>query len=193
MELLDRHGLREDTVLAVTSDHGEAFWEHGVPLHRDLHRENLHVPLILEGPGVPARRSGMVVQNLDLGATLLELAGLGPRSRSLLQALEVSEATGTAFSASREQLAWTTSKAKLLGTWRREWAELAEGAEVFEGFEELSGQQIEPGDSPLGLALLEWLRTSRLLHASVVGDGSGSTLELTEEDWADLRAIGYGE
>ena len=151
------------------------------------------MPLILEGPGVPARRSGMVVQNLDLGATLLELAGLGPRSRSLLQALEVSEATGTAFSASREQLAWTTSKAKLLGTWRREWAELAEGAEVFEGFEELSGQQIEPGDSPLGLALLEWLRTSRLLHASVVGDGSGSTLELTEEDWADLRAIGYGE
>ena len=58
LEALDRHGLREDTVVAITSDHGEAFWEHGVPLHRDLHRENLHVPLILEDQEFPAIRSG---------------------------------------------------------------------------------------------------------------------------------------
>jgi len=193
LELLDRHGLREDTILAVTSDHGEAFWEHGVPLHRDLHRENLHVPLILGGPGVPAERSGVVVQNLDLAPTLLELAGLGPRSRSLMNALNSPKGAGSAFSASREQLAWTTNKAKLLGTWRREWEELAEGAEVFSEIDELSGEPVESGDSPLGLALLEWLRTSRLLHASVVGDGAGPSLELTEQDWADLRAIGYGE
>ena len=51
--------------------------------------------------------------------------------------------------------------------------------------------------SPLSIAgliaLLEWLRTGRLQHASVVGDDSGSTLVLAEEDWADLRANGYGE
>lgn len=193
LELLDRHGLREDTVIAITSDHGEAFWEHGVPLHRDLHRENLHVPLILEGPGVPASRSGTVVQNLDVGPTLLELAGLGPRTRSLLRVLHGAEDAGSAFSASREQLAWTTSKEKLLATWRREWEELAEGAEVFQEIQELVSEQVEPTDSPLGLALLEWLRMSRLQYASVVGDDTGTTLELTEDDWADLRAIGYGE
>ena len=193
LEALDRHGLREDTVVAITSDHGEAFWEHGVPLHRDLHRENLHVPLILEGPGVPAIRSGTVVQNLDVGPTLIELAGLGPRTRSLLRVPHGSDDAGRAFSASREQLAWTTNKAKLLATWRREWEELAEGAEVFEGIEELASEQVDPTDSPLGLAMLEWLRTSRLQYASVVGDGAGTTLELTEDDWADLRAIGYGE
>jgi len=42
-----------DTILAVTSDHGEEFEEHGGRHHGNSHhRELLHVPLILYGPGV---------------------------------------------------------------------------------------------------------------------------------------------
>ena len=43
-----------NTYVIVTSDHGEAFGEHGAYTHGwDLHREVLHVPLVVAGPGIP--------------------------------------------------------------------------------------------------------------------------------------------
>ena len=47
-------GLLEETLVVVTSDHGEEFMEHGGVLHGRTHYEELmRVPLILRGPGVP--------------------------------------------------------------------------------------------------------------------------------------------
>jgi arylsulfatase A-like enzyme len=65
-------------VVAVTADHGESLGEHGIFWdHADLYPDTIHVPLILAGPGVSsgARVEGPVTQ-LDLGRTLLDLAGL---------------------------------------------------------------------------------------------------------------------
>ncbi len=73
---LDERELMDRTVIALTSDHGEEFLEHGFVGHSmQVHEECVHVPLILAGPGVPAgwRESGRV-SNVDLGATLLRLA-----------------------------------------------------------------------------------------------------------------------
>jgi arylsulfatase A-like enzyme len=66
-------------VVAFTSDHGEAFGEHGVFEHGNtLHGEVLRVPLILAAEG--ALPEGEVVHAVaslvDVGPTLLELAGL---------------------------------------------------------------------------------------------------------------------
>jgi arylsulfatase A-like enzyme len=67
-----------DTVLSITSDHGEAFGEHGEFGHNQVHRETLRVPWILRLPG--ARAAGTVVEQTvslaDVGATLIDLAGL---------------------------------------------------------------------------------------------------------------------
>ncbi|MDP6528737.1 MAG: sulfatase [Gemmatimonadota bacterium] len=82
------------TLLAVTSDHGEEFHEHGGWGHgQSLYEELLAVPLVLAGPGVP---EGVVVDQaaglLDVGPTLLDLAGLetpaGMSGRSLRSVLE---------------------------------------------------------------------------------------------------------
>lgn len=64
-----------ETLVIVTSDHGEAFGEHGGYLHaRSLYREELHVPLILNGPGVPAGlRIDRPVSHLGIAGTILEL------------------------------------------------------------------------------------------------------------------------
>jgi arylsulfatase A-like enzyme len=50
------NGLLENTVVAITSDHGEEFGEHGkVATHTySLHQELIHTPLILFGKGIPA-------------------------------------------------------------------------------------------------------------------------------------------
>ncbi len=78
-ELFD-HITREhpNTVLIVTSDHGEEFFDHGGYEHAwTLYNELLHVPLVMAGPGVPvgARATGLT-DSLDLFPTILELAGI---------------------------------------------------------------------------------------------------------------------
>jgi arylsulfatase A-like enzyme len=74
-------GVADDTLLVFTSDHGEAFAEHGRFLHEDLYVETLHVPLVLRFPGrLPGGvRVAAPVRLLDLMPTVLELVGvLGP-------------------------------------------------------------------------------------------------------------------
>jgi len=74
---LDRLGLRASTVLAVTSDHGEGLGDHNWWKHSLLYQEQIKVPLILQGPGIPAGQViAPVVEHVDLMPTLLELAGL---------------------------------------------------------------------------------------------------------------------
>jgi arylsulfatase A-like enzyme len=77
VEALTAHGVWQDTLFVLTSDHGEEFFEHGVLGHGfSLYQEVVHVPLILHGPGVPP---GVVLEEpvavLDLPATVHELAG----------------------------------------------------------------------------------------------------------------------
>jgi len=64
--------------VAFVADHGEAFGEQGLWFrHEGVIPAVLRVPLVLAGPGVPAgARRDEPVQHLDLGRTLLDLAGL---------------------------------------------------------------------------------------------------------------------
>ncbi len=69
----------EDSVTALVSDHGEAFWEHAQWGHGEsLYNELLHVPFILHAPGrvAPGLRVADLVEIVDVGATLLDLAAL---------------------------------------------------------------------------------------------------------------------
>ena len=66
----------KNTIVILTSDHGEAFGEHGAYHHGcDLHGEEIHVPLIFAGRGVPAGvRVSSTVETRRLFATVLDLA-----------------------------------------------------------------------------------------------------------------------
>jgi arylsulfatase A-like enzyme len=77
VRFLETSGLLERTLLVVTSDHGEEFFEHGGVLHgRTQFQEVVRVPLILRGPGVPrGRRVAMPVSLLDVMPTLAARAG----------------------------------------------------------------------------------------------------------------------
>jgi arylsulfatase A-like enzyme len=74
-------GLRDNTLVVVASDHGEAFGEHGAEGHaRDLHAEVTTTPVI---SSFPFRLDpGVVVetrtQNVDLWPTIFDLIGLPP-------------------------------------------------------------------------------------------------------------------
>jgi arylsulfatase A-like enzyme len=72
---LERRGELQNTLVIVTSDHGEQFGEHGLVGHNNsLYRPATHVPLIVVHPGrVPAGvRVPNVVGLRDLAATVLD-------------------------------------------------------------------------------------------------------------------------
>ena len=85
LDTLDDLGHAGNTVVALTSDHGESlgegryFFEHG-----DLGSDpEIHVPLVLVAPGVipPAVRLPWTTSAIDLSPTLLDLLGLEGEDR----------------------------------------------------------------------------------------------------------------
>lgn len=88
VELIDRQigrvlramqspGLRDRAYLIITSDHGEAFGEHGTDGHtKTIYEELVRVPLMIIGPGVRRQTIAEPVAHVDLGPTILDLFGL---------------------------------------------------------------------------------------------------------------------
>ncbi|MGH0028849.1 MAG: sulfatase [Myxococcota bacterium] len=78
LDALAYHGPDADTLVVVTSDHGEEFLEHGSMVHGHTHYEEvLRVPLLMAGPGLPAgRRVSAPASLVDLVPTLLDLLGV---------------------------------------------------------------------------------------------------------------------
>jgi arylsulfatase A-like enzyme len=75
--VVQRLGLLDDTIVVVTADHGEEFYEHGVKGHRhQLYDESILVPLVLRYPAaLPAGvRVDDQVRLMDVPHTVLELA-----------------------------------------------------------------------------------------------------------------------
>jgi arylsulfatase A-like enzyme len=81
---LDALGVRDDTLVAVVADHGESFGEHDFYTHGLLYREQLHVPLILAGPGLPRGRVvDARVRLVDFLPTVAELFALPAPTQAL--------------------------------------------------------------------------------------------------------------
>ena len=167
---LDRRGLRDNTLIIVTGDHGEAFGEHDTRLVEhgaSLYSPVLHVPLIVVLPGStpPGSRVGAAVSLADLPATVLELT-----SRS------TGDFPGTSMSRY-----WTPE-----GTQQLEEPVLSElGSSVW-----LSASW-QPGSRGRMRSLL-----SQNLHFILNGDGSEELYDLTDDPWeqTDLsRRSDYGD
>lgn len=79
LDIIAREGEADNTLVVITSDHGEEFGEHGLFSHGGtLYLPGLHVPLILSLPAAfPAgTRVSDAVSLRDLPATILEVLGL---------------------------------------------------------------------------------------------------------------------
>lgn len=76
IEALERAGVRDETLVAFTSDHGCHFRSRPGEYKRTCHESSIRVPAILNGPGVEA---GRVVEStvslVDWAPTILDLVG----------------------------------------------------------------------------------------------------------------------
>ncbi len=80
MQALEQRGLSQNTLVILTSDHGESLGQHGLTYHgQALYRELIHVPLVMWYPGhlPPGMRVRTPVTNAAIPATILSLLGGG--------------------------------------------------------------------------------------------------------------------
>jgi arylsulfatase A-like enzyme len=80
---LEQRGLAENTIVVVTSDHGESLGAHGLSYHgAALYRELIQVPLIISFPQqIPSGlRVKTPVGNAAIAATIMDLLGDGDQS-----------------------------------------------------------------------------------------------------------------
>ncbi len=80
LDAMDRHGMWEDTMLIVNTDHGFMLGEHGwfAKNNPPLYNEIANTPFFLWDPrrGRPGARCSALAQTIDLAPTLLEYFGL---------------------------------------------------------------------------------------------------------------------
>jgi arylsulfatase A-like enzyme len=79
LQAFSRHPAAERALVILTSDHGEAFGEHGYRFHgRNVYDDQIRVPLILYFPGVTPGLRKHPVGLLDIAPTLYDFAGVNP-------------------------------------------------------------------------------------------------------------------
>lgn len=103
LEKIDDLELWDDTIVAITSDHGMSIGEHGRtgksnihdgdPRYWPIYPEIGHVPFLIAGGGIPAgQRIDLFAQPVDIVPTLCELAGATPQAAQPLQGRSFAQA-----------------------------------------------------------------------------------------------------
>ncbi len=179
-------------VVVVTSDHGEAFGEHGEWSHSlFVYDTTLHVPLLFRGPGFPAgERSSVSVSIADIAATLAEAAGVKGHDlpgRSLTQALEPGARDRALYAetmAPRLDFGWSDLRSWRDGGFKWIRAPRPELYAVGPDSGELTNRVLE--DPERGRAL------DRALAKELAGTGEKSAHRALDPESAErLRSLGY--
>lgn len=98
LKTLEERGLRDDTLILFSSDHGLALGSHGLMGKQNLYEDGMRVPLMFNGPGIRKGRSEALVYLLDLYPTVCDLVGTeipaGLDGRSFAGVLRGAKETG---------------------------------------------------------------------------------------------------
>ena len=205
---MKRLGVFDNTLLVVTSDHGEEFLEHGQWEHqKTLYEEQLRVPLVIKFPNVPhhpggvidPRRVGVQVSLVDVAPTVLDVLGVPSplifEGRSLLAAARAGEAP--------EMEAWAETEHTIDGSRKIAVRRGASGTksiftlkeghlgiELFDlGRDPREVKRLDPGES---FSAHERRLAAYLAEAEARrGETTLPEVELDPEDLERLRALGY--
>lgn len=77
LKKLEEKGLRENTLIVMTADHGLACGQHGLLGKQNMYEHSMKAPMLVIGPEIPAgQRIAEPVYVQDFMATALEAAGI---------------------------------------------------------------------------------------------------------------------
>jgi arylsulfatase A-like enzyme len=205
----------EETLLALTADHGEELFDHGGVLHGfTVYEEMLRIPLVLWAPGrLQAGEVSVRTDTLDVHATLREICGLkAPQGQAPTTGRSLLAMASSASSGVEEDLRLAAGSSvkggmysALSGRWKLIWAPrtgigwgLGDGAGRSRDPEYLFDLENDPHETT-NLAgrddlAVEWLR-SRLLawieHERKADEEPDKSQAVDSETLNKLRALGY--
>jgi len=200
VDFLRREDMLDDTLLILTSDHGDEFLEHGGLLHsRDQYQELLRVPLIMRGPGVGAGvRIDTPVSLVDIVPTVLAL--LGEEPLAAVDGLDLSQLwQRDARSPGREGedpfrdrplLAEASAENLKLAVRRGRYKlhyDRVRGTQELYDLEEDPGERVDLSQREPAIAA----ELRELLQARPGAGSSGEVVELSPADRQRLEALGY--
>jgi choline-sulfatase len=88
LEVVEARGELDNTVVALVSDHGEMNGDHGLLYKKTFLNAAVRVPFVINVPGrTTGSTSDVPVELMDVGATLVELAGAEPVEGSYARSL----------------------------------------------------------------------------------------------------------
>jgi arylsulfatase A-like enzyme len=192
---LRKHGWTgADSLLVVTSDHGELLGEHHLLDHgRTVDPEDIDVFAVLHGPGFPAgSRDTSLVQSQDLFPTLLAAAGLAapPASRFRVP-LTATRTDRVAVSFSEPDIYWAQLTEGHVGTLRMVAVQSASARAVWSregaGEEGAAPAQISKSGTAAEAETLAQL-AARL---GALPRRTGTAIPADEDLAHQLRALGY--
>jgi choline-sulfatase len=73
LDALERLGIRDETIVVWTVDHGDQMWEHELFLKFVMREASVHVPLLIDAPGVESGVRSELTEHVDLLPTLCDL------------------------------------------------------------------------------------------------------------------------
>lgn len=188
-----------NSIVAVTSDHGEAFDEHGLVEHRGgVYPELTRVPLVIAAPAqLPTgSRVREPVQLQDLHPTLLDLAGIESSPGSLVPVAKGERRAGAIAASAPPYGRWAKHVG---GRFAQEWRLYRRGVHALvwtpDGASELYDVTQDPA-MRIDLASAEPERTRSLRNEAVTFFDSAPRptsrpLEIPAETLERLRSLGY--
>ena len=75
LDALDRLGIRDETIVVWTADHGDQMWEHQLFTKFNMREASVHVPLLIDVPGAEPEVRHRLTEHVDLFPTLCGLVG----------------------------------------------------------------------------------------------------------------------
>ena len=201
---LKKLGVYDKTLIVLTSDHGDEFFEHGRKGHRaTLYDEVLRVPFIIKFPGLwkGGEKSNDVVSIVDIMPTVLGYLGVDSpeevQGRNLLPLLNGERRGNDAIvyaELMNKQVAARSKSLKLshrLNFPKAEFYDLlkdpGEQDNLFNGRKTLQ----LPGGEAHFAALLNWLNGQLRVAQTFQGSAENEKVELNDDLEKQLRALGY--
>lgn len=184
LETLSMLKIEDETIIVVTSDHGDEFLDHGGLGHgTTVYGELTRVPLVLVYPAEfePGKRIQHLTRHIDLAPTLVELVGIDPPASFRGHSLTKAE---PAFAETGPWVAVHDGRRKLVVNSDTELVQL------FAAEDRLDQEPLEKSDQEGRAGLLEHLNWYRSIEAA---PHEANPKNWMEQQMMQLRALGYAE
>jgi arylsulfatase len=203
---LDDLGIDGKTIIVVTGDHGDEFFEHGQKgHHRTVYDEVLRVPLVVYVPGATPRRGivEMETSTIDIMPTVLGLVGIASP-----EGVEGADLTGVAYLGRPEWDRTTIAELYRPKSLNVQVALRRTGQKLIHHFNDRSVETYDiatdPGErtrlpihgsqaSEMMTDLSSWLNDRWAAYRRRIREGMDRTVTIDAETHERLRALGYVE